>query len=272
MKYQCDMIEDLMLLCAEDTASAEGRTAVREHIAECRNCSEKWHRLTGSRKVAAAKRFVLPKKWKIGLTAGAVTAFAVYLAMQTIVPYAKMYYFECGDTPEEAIEHAVQEREWVTGPYDADRILGTYQEDDDSWFCWMLNGGGCGTYYVNPFHGRYYCGGETSRSLPEDLAICGLCEQSLYKDDEAQETLYAFYVRNEAVKTMQMTIGTETQTADCNDKGLCIMVFSKEDRMIPERPERSGTAMDAEGHVLYTLRESDAKNGNTLYTWEAAEE
>ena len=38
MKYNCDLIRDLMPLCMDDTASQTSRKAVMEHAAECADC------------------------------------------------------------------------------------------------------------------------------------------------------------------------------------------------------------------------------------------
>ena len=42
MKYQCDMIRDLMPLCADSAASEASSRAVREHIGTCTECARIW--------------------------------------------------------------------------------------------------------------------------------------------------------------------------------------------------------------------------------------
>ena len=45
MKYKCDLIQDLMPLCTDDSASEGSKKAVFEHMAECKTCSEYYQKL-----------------------------------------------------------------------------------------------------------------------------------------------------------------------------------------------------------------------------------
>ena len=42
MKYEHDVIRDLMPLCIDGIASEKSREAVSEHIAECSDCAKEW--------------------------------------------------------------------------------------------------------------------------------------------------------------------------------------------------------------------------------------
>ncbi len=45
MKYKCDMIRDLMSLCADGIASASSQQAVQEHLEECDACAAEWKKV-----------------------------------------------------------------------------------------------------------------------------------------------------------------------------------------------------------------------------------
>lgn len=270
MKYQCNMIHDLMLPCAEGTASAEGRAAVRTHLTECRDCAKEWKALTGSKKISEkTAKFRLSKKAKKGIVTVLLAAIAVYFAAALMIPYAGMFAESAG-TPEAAMEKAVQKHSYITGPYDADRILGVKDFGDDYIFCWMLNDIGCGTYYISPFCGKYRCGGCTSRGIPDDQQICTVTDDCLFIDEGSPAVLHAYYAKDPAVRTIRVTIGEHTETAECNENGLCVMAFPDENSVQntdPKAPEITGEARDADGNVLYTLEEPDWVHNINRYRW-----
>lgn len=45
MKYECDMIRDLMPLCLDDSATDASKNATKEHMKECVECTEYYHAL-----------------------------------------------------------------------------------------------------------------------------------------------------------------------------------------------------------------------------------
>ena len=271
MKYQCNVIHDLMLPCAEGSASAEGRAALRTHLSECKDCAKEWKKLTGSKKVSEkAVRIRIPKKVKKGIITGILAAVLIYFAAVIIVPYVKMYA-QCGNTPEEAIEKAVQKNSWITGPYNPDNILGSADFSKDNIFYWMLNDIGCGTYFISTFHGKYYCGGGTSHGIPENEPVCEVFHTNVMHEQDEQE-VYAYYAQDAAVKSISMTIDGQAATASCNEKGLCVLIFQPVKN--PEKPnwkskeqEITGEALDADGNVLYTLAPPDWEHNINRYRW-----
>lgn len=272
MKYQCDIINDLMLSCAEGTASAEGRAVVRTHLSGCSACAKKWKNITGSRKIPEnSRRFVLPKKVKAGIAAGLLTAAAAWIVCNTVVPFVQVYA-SCGDTPEAAIEKAIEKNSFIDGPYDADQILGfcTWgQAETESCFYWMLNGMGYGKYYVDAFHGRYLCGSVSSHGLPEQEQVCQL-ELGTHSVTESEAYRIApVYVRDPAVRTICFAEGGKTVTEQVNEKGFCLVKYpiDRETLRSPAEPAYTGEALDADGRVLYTLTEPDWANDEHRYQW-----
>ena len=45
MKYEHDVIRDLMPLCIDGIASEKSNAAVQEHIAECPACEKEWEQM-----------------------------------------------------------------------------------------------------------------------------------------------------------------------------------------------------------------------------------
>ncbi len=62
MKYEHEIIRDLMPLCADDIASPQSEAAVKEHIAACEECAAEWEQMqkgidTGKKDDEEAKRY-----------------------------------------------------------------------------------------------------------------------------------------------------------------------------------------------------------------------
>lgn len=45
MKFECDMVKDLMPLCIDNMASEASKKVVQEHLKECEGCSSEWNKL-----------------------------------------------------------------------------------------------------------------------------------------------------------------------------------------------------------------------------------
>lgn len=53
MKFECDLIRDLMPLCADDAASESSKKAVQSHIAVCTECAREWDSIRSELTVTA---------------------------------------------------------------------------------------------------------------------------------------------------------------------------------------------------------------------------
>ena len=51
MKYECEVIRDLMPLCAEELASEASKAALQAHFAECSACAAEWEQIKGNTSV-----------------------------------------------------------------------------------------------------------------------------------------------------------------------------------------------------------------------------
>lgn len=116
MKYPCDMIRDLMPLCADGAASDASAQAVREHIGTCTECARIWGEEQQKLDLAAeapapqekgyakaAKKY--RKKWLFRLLAVFFCGFlATWSAYQL---YAGSPYFHGRSTVDGAIKEAL---------------------------------------------------------------------------------------------------------------------------------------------------------------------
>lgn len=58
MKYDCDVIRDLIPLCIDKVASKNSQNAVSEHIAECRTCLAAFKKMQ-------QQRLTAPTYWNV---------------------------------------------------------------------------------------------------------------------------------------------------------------------------------------------------------------
>lgn len=116
MKYQCDMIRDLMPLCADGAASDASRQAVREHIETCTECARCWDEFRQGLDLAAeapapqekgyakaAKRY--RKKWLLRMLAVFFCGFLVTWSVYQI--YIGSPYYHGRSTADGAIREAL---------------------------------------------------------------------------------------------------------------------------------------------------------------------
>ena len=109
MKYECDMIRDLLPLCAEHMASEKSELIVREHLAECKACTAEWEALQNetlpapevpeeTKQFAKAAKRVKKKQHRVLIGTALATAAAISIG-------AGVYLFGiCGGrlTPDQA--------------------------------------------------------------------------------------------------------------------------------------------------------------------------
>ena len=116
MKYQCDLIRDLMPLCADGAATEASRQAVEEHIGTCVECARCWSEIRQGLDLAAeapapqekgyakaAKKY--RKKWLFRLLAVFLCGFLVTWSMYQL--YVDSPYYHGRKTVDEAIQEAL---------------------------------------------------------------------------------------------------------------------------------------------------------------------
>ena len=116
MKYPCDMIRDLMPLCADSAASDASAQAVREHIGTCTECARLWDEMQQKLDLAAeapapqekgyakaAKKY--KKKWLLRLLAVFFCGFLATWSLRQL--YVDSPYFHGRKTVDGAIKEAL---------------------------------------------------------------------------------------------------------------------------------------------------------------------
>lgn len=85
MKMECDVIRDLMPLCAEKIASEKSSEAVQEHVRECSECRRIYENMLSpapqaqfqTRPQESFRRYIRKKKWGYGLKVALLTLAGV---------------------------------------------------------------------------------------------------------------------------------------------------------------------------------------------------
>ena len=257
MKYTCDMITDMMLLCIAETASPETRAAVHAHAAGCKTCQEKWKKMTGSKRIPAQSnesRNTLSKK-KIIRSAGFLLAvILIVLSHYVLIPFAKKLY-HCGSTPEAAISKGPATDDPVFYRYDYNNmtLLGT-EQDGSTLYYWMMDDNDCVRFKIVPYCGLYYCESANYEFIVDpDTAVNMPQMTDIYKTPDKKAFL-PVCVTNPKIKEIRFREGTVTVTGKPDENGFCLLKYDSE---IPYQTAVLGTtyyckAFDEEGNILYT--------------------
>ena len=299
MKYEHDVIRDLMPLCIDGIASEKSQEAVKMHLAECPDCRKEWEQMKANinsfeapplpvdtpKYAETAKRVrkhSVILKWFI---AGAVILAA--FGGLVIANLLNGAHFSAKGAAKAFAEDTVTDH--ALSPVEITGLGEIASQDDKTRINFFLAKSETGSvsYFAN----------QAERSAPEQLGLWK-CSSGFYSVlNEKQKTgIYmdigrgnfqdrtegfwyaAFLVWDENVKTI--TVQTETGTVEVHLNENRFGVFRRDD--IPyqtggERPDfriTEGEACDAAGNVLYTIQPQTQKIGDnewTYYDWVAAE-
>ncbi|MCR4645191.1 MAG: zf-HC2 domain-containing protein [Oscillospiraceae bacterium] len=264
MKYECDVIRDLMPLCAEGMASEASERTMQAHLAECKDCAAEWESYKdGSvpfpetevpeetkQYAKTAKRV---KRKHIRLLAVAVLTTVIVLvgimAVNTFVIAGGRFtaheaartglkknrftgnveiidtFFPADNTERICIAH------YTDPETNKERLLSTYTFR--AGICWFL-GGIVGDIEIPAEKGVY--------------AVTHPLRFSFYD-------CYYYYATDPAVQEITLTCGDDTysfQLAQDADP-ICQIYLEHRYRTIVDETV-TGTACDADGNVLYTLQ------------------
>ena len=291
MKYDHDIIRDLMPLCIDDIATEKSKEAVSEHIAECEECRKEWEQMnnisvhekvTVSEETAkyteTAKRVRKHNRWVLlkltcaillALFIGGIVGNYADGARFTPKGIAKQYIEDWCDLSDVDIEYlgtvkskdgkceatlaAVRNRE--TG---AVNLCESTADRSDLLRMGMWSGtGGAWTY------------------IPEDIGIFMDGTTLSYDNGMSSFSMMAFYTADKNVKHISFVLGGESYELEPDEKGFCCLRYETDSNDIRDRSIYEGTATDANGRVLYTVQEisgtSDSGYEYTIHDWVKAE-
>lgn len=262
MKYNCNMIRDIMPLCADNEAAEESEKALIEHLAECRECSGYWERMSvdlsfegesGSNAknyTEIAKKLRVKKNFisiAVGLTVGLVSGAIVFTAgSYTIDGYRS--------SPEKALvrtqnnlgvlNEKICEYEWnnVKFYFYKNRIYTACYGVEKTWMGWRQNvtylsdlPENNGEGIVNHMRGTINYGGD---DISGETSI-EMLPLSVYDDNVVKITLIS---------------GGKEYVTDVYSGFTGVLAY---ERSNSEIPILKGVACDKDGNVLYRLDTSD---------------
>lgn len=292
MKYECDMIRDLMPLCAEGIGTAASKAAVEAHIAECEACAAEWESVQAGEPafpetevpeeskqfVKTAKRVRKKRVLAVLLTALVVAGFFVGRSAWILMKEGGGRF-----SPEKA---AVAYMKLSGGLFPSPYALDRYETLGDTDFSpevvytdfIMSNQKICFIKYTEPQSGTEYLDAvETRKALglwfgagcyggiecPMDAGIYPVIQPI----ETAVDTTFFFYVTDPAVNKIELRSGENTYEylAGLNQGGISTAPCLKRSSD-GKTAEITGTAYDANGTALYTMHCTDG-----AFIWEAAE-
>lgn len=262
MKYDCELIQDLIPLCTDHMASAASQRAVMEHIEECSECkvcykqvehAEPKHRESGMAEQKTADYAALARR--LGRRR-CRNRFLVILVMLVFAGFSICCLnFAAGYrlTPQAAasLERKLNPESVLLGEYD--------------WGTRKFYFYDCKNYYIitgvnHTWHGwineSYYFVYE-KKPKPDAIEITGtLCYWA--DDREAKIQLLSVRCYDEAVARIEVSFFGRQTSREIRDNDLVIFAIEaqgEEKKAILNTP--AGTAYDAEGNVLYYLTEKE---------------
>lgn len=266
MKYKCDMIRDMMPLCADKSATEESENALIEHLAECEACKGYWEKTcldlsfdggsgenTKNYTEIAAKLRVKKRVVSIvvGLAVGLAAGAAVTIAGNVIGMYVDGYR----PSPEKALavsqnnigvfNEKIGEYEWNGGVkfyFYKNQLYTACYGVEKSWFGWRhnvtylsdlpeYNGKGI----VNHLRGIIHYGNDGV----DDKTSVHMLPISVYDDNVAKITIIS---------------GGNEYSTDVYAGYTGVLTFESTSDDIPII---KGFAYDKEGNVLYNLDNLD---------------
>lgn len=281
MKYECNVIRDLMPLCADGIAAEESKAAVQAHIAECAACAAEWAEVQQGGAVypetavpAETKRYAqTAKRVRRGRRRTVIAAVCVTLVLAAVGVCKGLHSVGARFTPEASALFDVrcdtsipEERLSVVGSYEANmakQIVFVMSNDTENEYgareFWCTE-----NVQLAAFLGLWTGNGATMRPLDD---------RTMQHDISVPFHVYGDYVRqayvvwcgNPDVKRIALQFSdssTEYVKAEVNENGLCIL-----DAVYPDLGKVvSGYAEDERGYKIYTLKVDEQTE-----RWEAAE-
>lgn len=277
MKYEHDVIKDLMPLCIDGIASEKSTEAVKEHIAECADCAKEWESMQKQttitqtedmapdtkQYVKTAKRLKKHKRWlilKIALLVAFIYA-GVFVGVRWFVDGARF-------TVKGVVKEYVKENMYSDYIY-----LGDVKSDDgklaEAYIIATSSSTGnkklcivdAISFYPLNFMPEYYSSGF---SPLDDMPVWTLSGTSveLYDNTTLEVNCIGFLASDREVKSIEYTANGVTKTVTLDKNGYYCQKCSSGENDIT-----AGKALDKDGNVLYTLQtRTGGKNDQYTYS------
>lgn len=288
MKYNCEMIRDLMPLCADGIASESSQQAVEAHIQTCTECAREWSEMKGdmplpetepvpaeARFQQAAKRYRKKRILRMLCAGAAVLVLLVFIAnsplsyghitakgalRSSIRHSAPLSGFFAFSNYEIIMEKRWSRSEKTLDESDTDVIYWLREKDDPVSIREIALGRHEWNLYSESMNGTF----PYDKSVPVKLLDVIVCPA--YNGAE----LVSVLVNDDAVKTVRVTLNGETQSAEPNQYGMCLLQYQFDTMLYigMEDGEWQGEALDAAGNVIYRMQPTDSsKHAYPPYEW-----
>ena len=276
MKYECEMIRDLMPICADGIASKASEAVIQAHLAECKECAAEWDSIRSGSGIFP-ETAVSEETKQYAKTAKRVrkkrrTALILTSLLTLLVLVIGWFGYAMGFvggrfSPEQAVRLGLKrnfrdvsaDSIWTlcteAPQYVTEKVCFMQFPDPESGAETLM---AVSAFKAGPL---YFCGGILGKlELPAEQGIYAITDRLQFP----YYTACYYYVNDPAVKEIRMTnlYGKEEQNYSVQpgqDSGSICAVYPKHLQYRGNDGTITGRACDADGNVIYTL------NGNT---WE----
>ncbi|HKM35236.1 MAG TPA: hypothetical protein VJY54_10915 [Lachnospiraceae bacterium] len=261
MKYECDVIKDLMPLCLDKSATEASEQVVSKHMADCNSCAYYYDSIKKDIKIEKGEQrsidkfTILAKRIRIRnslIRVGIVLLISVWFLL--CINYAAGYRF----SPDRAAD--------TSGRLNyTSRVIGSYKWKDmvfyfyDSDSCYDV---------VSAKHTWHGWGvSQTCLNWPKWFDEDGGIQMAGYLchwSDNEWIQLFPVIVNDQQVKSIEVTIFGQTKTVEVKQNEFTLITFEDAGEYIDNTA--IATAYDSSGRPLYTL---DIYRG--YWVWERVE-
>ena len=303
MKYEHDVIRDLMPLCIDGIASEKSREAVSEHIAECSDCAKEWEMMQKKididteKEVSAeteqykktAKRLRKHSRWiLLRVVLCTIAALFVILIIGNYLDRARFTLRGLGKLCVKEIHsdlYATKE-EAQNAPKAEYTYLGDVKSSDGKYAVGFM-------IVEQPDLGyRIFYSFDADR---HDLPRIGMWVESGYSTDpcpfEADDPIaseghgfsvngngffgaFGVYAIDKRIRSIEYTVNGEPRILELDDNGFGAVAYNSDADMGNRNDWYCGKAFDTDGKLLYEIRPvTVTENGkeSTTHKWVAAD-
>ena len=303
MKYEHDVIRDLMPLCIDGIASEKSKEAVSEHIAECSDCAKEWDMMQKKvdidteKEVSAeteqykktAKRLRKHSRWIVlRIELCTIAALFAILIIGNYIDGARFTLRGLGRLCVKEIHsdlYATKE-EARNAPKAEYTYLGDVKSSDGKYAVGFM-------IVEQPDLGyRIFYSFDADR---HDLPRIGMWVESGYSTDpcpfEADDPIaseghcysvngngffgaFGVYAIDKRIRSVEYTVNGEPRILELDDNGFGAVAYNSEADMGNRNDWYYGKAFDADGKLLYEIRPvTVTENGkeSTTHKWVAAD-
>ena len=266
MKYKCDMIRDLMSLCADGIASASSQEAVKEHLAECKACAEEWNQV--QKKLPHPPQEPMPEEMKKShkiikrLRRHRIVTSVIMLGIGVLVGWFVVFPIYDEGLRLTAKQAAMDAYDFRKTDGSLHIIDETAMPESNKHCYWLTNDNG--KLYTIVVKRSLFWSVEEAASWQyrvSNAPIDGLYFFAYGSSGIPDRMLIACFAEDKSVQSITLNAYGETKTQGTNENGLAVFEYPWTENSHPGII--SGNASNADGTINYILRFEDGRG----YYW-----